>query len=385
MRPLVIAATNLRRTLRERTNLFFLFLFPLLLIMVLGLAFGGAYSPRLGVVTAEGEFADELLTDLEASEGLDVTLYDDRAAAVAAVEQGRLEGALVLPDDYDQVVAAGQELRLDYVSSADRTAQQVQTIVAAVVGEQGARYTVAHSLRDPTSLNLEEALALVDTVDEAVPDIEVATTTTGEALFPKDLGRFDVGASGQLLLFVFVTSMTGASALIETRRLGVSRRMFASPTPIRAIVTGEALGRVGVALFQGLIIMVGSALLFGVSWGRPLPATLLMLTFAVVAGGAGMLLGALARSSEQAVALGLLLALSMGALGGSMMPLEFFSPTMNAIAHLTPHAWAADGLATLVRHDGGLVDVLPELGVLLGYAVVLFAAASWSLRRTITR
>jgi ABC-2 type transport system permease protein len=352
---------------------------------VLGLAFGGAFSPRLGVVPAEGRLAQELVADLEANDGLDVTVYDDRAAAVAAVEQGRLEGALILPEDYDQVVASGRDLRLDYVSSADRTAQQVQTIVAAVVGEQGARYTVARSLEDTAGLGLEEALPFADAVDEAVPDIEVATTTTGEAVFPEDLGRFDVGASGQLLLFVFVTSMTGATALIETRRLGVSRRMFASPTPIRSIVTGEALGRVAVAVFQGLIIMLGSAVLFGVSWGSPLPAALLMLTFSVVAGGAGMLLGAVARSTEQAVALGLLLALGMGALGGSMMPLEFFSPTMTTIAHFTPHAWASDGFATLVRHDGGLVDVLPELGVLLVYAVVLFTAASWSLRRTITR
>ena len=80
-----------------------------------------------------------------------------------------------------------------------------------------------------------------------------------------------------------------------------------------------------------------------------------------------------------------LLALGMGALGGSMMPLEFYSPTLYAVAHITPHAWAADGFADLIRRDGGLGDVVNELGVLVAYGLVLFAAASWGLRRSIAR
>jgi ABC-2 type transport system permease protein len=68
-----------------------------------------------------------------------------------------------------------------------------------------------------------------------------------------------------------------------------------------------------------------------------------------------------------------------------MLPLELFSPTMQRIAHITPHAWALDGFAELVRRGGGVVDILPELGVLAAYAVVLFALASWRLRVAITR
>jgi ABC-2 type transport system permease protein len=48
MKTLWIAATNLRRTFRMRTNIFVIFIFPMLLILVLGAAFGGSSSPRLG-------------------------------------------------------------------------------------------------------------------------------------------------------------------------------------------------------------------------------------------------------------------------------------------------------------------------------------------------
>lgn len=383
---LAIAGVNLRRTLRDRTNAFFLVVFPLLMIMVLGLAFGGTNEPRVAVVApASSPLAADLVAGLEDASGLEVQPYDDRATAVDAVEEGRAEAAVLVPPGYDARVLAGESARVDYLSRADRAAQQVSMIVRAVVDEQAARLRAATTLADRTGTELGAAVRRTDAVAASVVRVDVTTRTAGEAVFPESLGRFDLGASSQLLLFIFITSMTAAAALIETRRLGVARRMFASPTRVSWIVAGEALGRIGIAAMQGLIIMAGAALVFGVSWGSPGPALLLMLTFATVAGGAGMLLGALATTSQQAIAAGLLVALGLSALGGSMMPLEFFSPTLLTVAHLTPHAWAADGFAALVRQDGTLVSVLPELGVLVLYAAVLFALGSWLLRRRILR
>ena len=60
-------------------------------------------------------------------------------------------------------------------------------------------------------------------------------------------GRFEQGASTQLLLFVFFNSLTGAAWMIETRRLGIARRMLSTPTPMREIVTGQVLGRMAIA------------------------------------------------------------------------------------------------------------------------------------------
>jgi ABC-2 type transport system permease protein len=68
-----------------------------------------------------------------------------------------------------------------------------------------------------------------------------------------------------------------------------------------------------------------------------------------------------------------------------MLPIELFSPTMTRIAHLTPHAWALDGFAELVRHDGTVADILPELGVLTIYAAILLVLAGWRLRVVLTR
>jgi ABC-2 type transport system permease protein len=58
---------------------------------------------------------------------------------------------------------------------------------------------------------------------------------------------------------------------------------------------------------------------------------------------------------------------------------------MTTVAHITPHAWALDAFAELVRRDGAVVDILPELGVLTAYAAVLLLLAGWRLRIALTR
>jgi ABC-2 type transport system permease protein len=54
------------------------------------------------------------------------------------------------------------------------------------------------------------------------------------------------------------------------------------------------------------------------------------------------------------------------------------------VAHVTPHAWGNDAFADLTARGGGLTDILPEVGVLLGFASALLALATWRLRRALT-
>ena len=68
-------------------------------------------------------------------------------------------------------------------------------------------------------------------------------TQVGEPGMFAGFSQFTFGASTQLILFMFLTSMTAAARLVYTRQLGVSRRMLSTPTSTWTIVAGEALGR----------------------------------------------------------------------------------------------------------------------------------------------
>ena len=187
---------------------------------------------------------------------------------------------------------------------------------------------------------------------------------------------------------MFLTSLAGSAALIQTRRIGVARRMFATPTPVRSILLGEGLGRFGVALVQGVFIMVGTLLMFGVRWGDPLSAIVILLVFGLVGSGAAMLMGALFHNDQQAAPVGVFLGLGTAALGGCMMPLqvmELFAPAVWTVAHVTPHAWALEAFEDLVLNGAGLGDVLPFIGILLAYAAGFYTLAIWRLRAVLTQ
>jgi len=381
-----IALANLHRMFRVRTNIFFVFVFPMVLILVLGATFGGSSSPRLGVAAqGSGPLGAALVRQLDRTPHLRVESVSSPATLLTQVQRGNLTAGLVIPPGYDTAVRAGHGVAVRYMARPGQSSQQLSETVRGAVAQQAAllgaaRFAVAERSAPSFSAGLAEAAAL----SRAVPAVSVTSSTAGTPLFSKTLGQFDLGASTQLLLFLFLIALTGAVALIETRRLGVSRRVLSTPTSPGTVIAGETLGRVLISVIQAVVIILGSSLLFGVNWGQPIGVAAVVILFALVAAGAGIFLGTLFRTEQQAIGVSLLLGLGLGALGGCMVPLEVFSPTMKRVAHITPQAWGNDAFARLVGHGASITGILPQLGVLAAYAVVLLALATWRLRRVLS-
>lgn len=386
MRVWAIGYSNIKRMLRERSNIFFVFIFPIAIILLIGAQFGGDFNPVVGMHSAdEGMIASSIVSGMESIEDIDTRSFPSEDALFTAVEQGSVQAGVSLPAGIDQAVAAGDTVAIDYVARTDGTGPQLQAVVGSTVAEVMKPVGAAQFASAETDAPFDQTLQIAREIDGDTSEIEVEVTAVGDALFPSSLGRFDLGAASQLVLFTFLTALAGSAALILTRQLGISQRMLSTPTSLGTIVVGESVGRFGTAMVQGLYIIVLTLIIFQVNWGDPVGAILLLIAFAAVGAGAGVLMGSVFSNDQQAGGVGVVLSIGLGALGGCMLPLELFSPTMQRVAHITPHAWALDGYAELVRRGGNTIDVLPELGVLVAYAAVLFALAAWRLRIAITR
>ena len=113
MKVLAIAGTNLRRLFRQRSNIFFVIIFPMLLILLLGATFGGAFTPVIGVVDQGiGPLGEDLVATLEKSEDLEVKHYSSEAGLVDDVERGRVQAGLVVPAGHDDTIRAGDDVVL---------------------------------------------------------------------------------------------------------------------------------------------------------------------------------------------------------------------------------------------------------------------------------
>jgi ABC-2 type transport system permease protein len=387
VKALVMTGSVLRRLARDRLALFFIVLLPVVIILIIGLAFGDAGSERLPVGVVDqgaGRLGSELRAELETSPALDPRAYEDEDALRKAVRRGVVAAGVVLPAGYDQALRDGRPAEVTFVVDLTRPAPApVRSAVAAVVARQAAEVKAAgfaagqHGVPFDTALARARALAA-----QGVDQVRVEATSIGgrEEALPDG---FNYTAPANLVLFVFITSVAGAAGLIEARRLGVTRRLLATPTTVTTILFGETLGRFAIALVQGMIIFGVGWLLFGVDWGDPPAALLLVVTFALVATGVGMLLGSVLRNAEQATSIGPPVGIALGMLGGCMWPLAIVPEPMRAFGHLFPQAWAMDGFIALIARDAGLAGIARELAVLAAFAAVLLALAIWRLRRAL--
>ncbi len=387
MAALEIARINLLRVVRDRTNLFFVFLLPFIIIVALGAAFGGAGTSRLGVVRADaGPLGDDLVSLIE-SGAVDVEVRERESLAdlVTGVEDGRLEFGLLIPPGYDAALRSGGDVELTLVARPEGVFAALGRGIETAAAQQSARIRAARVAVDFAGVDLDAALERAATAQAGLEGITIEEVSLGESTFPSIGNPFALGAQSQTVLFVFLTSMTAATQLVLTRQLGVSRRMLATPTPIRFILLGELLGRFAIAMLQGFFIVVVSSVLFGVSWGDLAGASVVVVLFSLVGTGAAMLVGVFARNPDQAGSIGVVVGMILGAVGGAMVPGELFQEPISTVSMLTPHYWAIDAFRELVFARAAVVDILTQLGVLAIYALVLVGIGTWGLRRSLTR
>jgi ABC-2 type transport system permease protein len=193
---------------------------------------------------------------------------------------------------------------------------------------------------------------------------------------------FDRFSPGMLVQFVLFGLTQSATALVLERRSGTWDRLLMTPLTRGGLVLGKLLSLLGLVLAQALILIVAGQFLFGVDYMRaPLATLLLAVALSVWVAALGVLIGVLARNEGQALAVAMMAMFAFSALGGAWFPLEVAGETFAAVARLLPAAWAMDGFQDILLRGGGLADVVPAVGVVMGYAVLCLGVAVWRLRR----
>lgn len=94
-----------------------------------------------------------------------------------------------------------------------------------------------------------------------------------------------------------------------------------------------------------------------------------------------LLVAQIASTIEQATIVSGVLNIIMAALGGVMVPRFLMPDAMREIGSYSPMSWGLDGFFDILLRNGTVVDVLPEVGALLGFAALMLSIAIWRYRR----
>jgi len=188
-------------------------------------------------------------------------------------------------------------------------------------------------------------------------------------------------SAGQLITWVFIP-LFGISALFAyERQQGTLRRLLTTPSRKATFLLGTISGQVVMALVQMLLLVGFGILVMKLNWGRePLALFLILFCSALAAAAFGTTMGTFIKTEGQASGLSIMFGMVFALMGGCWYPLELFPPAIQNAVKVLPTTWAMQGMLDLVLRGGGLMDILPEAGVLLGFAVLFFSVGVWRFR-----
>ncbi|HEB66036.1 MAG TPA: ABC-2 transporter permease [Chloroflexi bacterium] len=420
MKPLTLALKDTLTRFRDRNALLYMLAAPLMIGLIMGAAFGGQndgsspiYAIPVAVVNADegdlGQTFADILSDIlvETAEGeqplFAVTALDALETARAGVENGDFRGAVYLPSDFSAALslpeapAARIELYTDPTATISPPILRsvvfriAQGFESAALGGRLAATQAAAAVRENPQLaaalaQLPQALAQAQTefaaAQGAETRIRLHSETVGAAQEFDIMGYF---MPSMAIFFLTFAMFAGTRSILEEEKQGTLPRLLTTPTRPSEILLGKIGGTLLTGLLQMAVLVLVSALLFGVDWGAPLGVALLTLATIVASAGLGALVAAFARDDNQAGIFGTLLVLVFAILGGNFLPMKDVPPWLNAISKATLNRWALDGFTALSLDGLPLSAILPNVAVLFALGAVFFVLALLGFRRRFTR
>jgi ABC-2 type transport system permease protein len=389
---LAIAWNDIKIEFSYRSTYIFFLVLPILFTTVLGLAMNSMYgdsgaSDKLALPVAnldEGTFSEQLIETLKASPIVSPTLYPTKEDAQAAFEKDALQAMLVIPAGFTQDLQAGKPGKLQMLESPSAAdALNLEQIVRSAAGRLNMTIMIASEsvnqaekiqpFASPSDRQVyyDSSLAQAEQL-LAHPPTQAVVETAGTQTNAIASG-FEQSSAGQLITWVLITLLGGSEVFVAERQGGTLRRLLTTATNRGTILAGKILGRFLMGMTQMAILIGFGVLVLGIHWGKePLALAVLLTAFGLAGTSLGVMLGAFARTSSQASNLTTLFSMLLAALGGAWWPLEVTPPVYQAVVKVFPSTWAMNGMTDIVARGRGVMDILPNALVLIGFAALFF-------------
>jgi ABC-2 type transport system permease protein len=398
---LAVAWKELQVLFKDRGQLVVLFLMPVMFASIIGSAFSGG-TPGIAIYLVNqdtGQYSAQVVEILHQIEALRLTELETVEQADKLVTDGEALAAVVFPDDFSSKIDTFDRTYVQVI--VDPTQQQYGGIVTGILNEVLTpvilRGEIQHGIRavmdesgafetsDPQTRRMVEAQNLgviMTSLQQAYEKPLIAVQSEDlEGVRSESLDSgYSYTTPSYAVMFAFFIVGSIASSLLREKEEGTLRRLLVSPLRRASIIVGTMLAYMLVVGLQVLIVFgVGSGF-FGITLGdSPLGLVLLTAALAWSATGMGMLVAALARTRSQADGVGVVLGLVMAVVGGAVVPIPK-QGFLHLLSQFTPHAHAIEGYLKLTTQGAGVVEVLPQVGLLCGVGVLFFAVALWRFK-----
>lgn len=354
---LTFAAIDIRRLFRDKVGIFFIFVFPLIILLVFGGLFGRDQDISINIALlnqSDTEFAadfEEQLSDNEIfSVSEDVT---DEDTALEEMNRGSLDAIVKLPEGFGTVDHEAGFPRGDAEVVYDRGSEQAGVTLESI---------------------MESIFADINA--ELVP-VDVPFTVSVDTTEVEGLTTLDYIFSGLLGFTILSLGLFGPTTVFpRMKEKGILRRYHTTPIRVWQYFAGNVLSNSFVGLLAVATMFGAAVLLFDITMrGDYLSLAVLAIFGTIVLFGVGLAAGGWAKNENQAAPLGNLVAFPMMFLSGVFFPRFLMPEWLQTASDFLPLTPLIDGFRFIITEGQTLIDIGPELLMLGGWLVVIYVVA----------
>ena len=391
---LVIAFNSLKITFRDKGNLIWLIIMPIVWTTLLGTMStpgGGDEKIPVGFLNSDrgiyGEVFEEILRN-EESIKIVAMAEDDEEKMRNLVKDTKLSVGVIIPDNFSEKLKAREQVVIEILKSERNSSYFLEELIEKTayrisIDALAANFTVEkvserrmvleeEVLEEEKERIWEEAFVKADAFFEPAPSIGIEYVVLSVEKRDENIPMgVEASSPGFAVMFVMMGVCFAGVAMVQERHNKTLARLLTTPTEKLFIISGKMLGFFLVGFIQFMILILFGQLVLKVNWGNlPLGVLLLVVSYVLSVTGLGTLLSVVVRTSAQAGAFAVLISMVTSMLGGSWWPIEIVPRFMQNIARFTPQYWAINGFNKIITRGFGITEILPNFYVLLAISAI---------------
>ncbi|HRN90756.1 MAG TPA: ABC transporter permease [Candidatus Saccharibacteria bacterium] len=354
---LTFVRINTKRFFRDRLALFFSIGFPLIFLFVFGGLNSGSGDVSFNVAIinhSDSSFAQDFVKNAEEGKILkvnkDVTTLDE---AKEKMTRSELDAAIVLPADFGTVKGDAKypsgEAQIVYTQNNQQSAQALSSILNVQFGAINAKFV----------------------------QNEVPFTVKQEQLNERSLSAFDYTFAGLLGFAIIGMGIFGpVNVFPELKKMGILRRLSTTPLKVWQYFLSTMIGQAVIGLISLAIMFAVAIWIFNLQVvGNWFELGVFIVLGIITILGIGLALGGWAKNERQVAPLANIIVFPMMFLSGTFFPRFLMPEWLQNISAFLPLTPVIDGIRLIATEGKGLIDILPQLGLIGAWMIVIYAIA----------
>ena len=350
------AKIDIRRLFRDKVGIFFVFIFPLIFLVVFGSIFAGDgnVSFRVALLNqSDTEFAKQFVQQAQAT---DVLKIDDEITSIEQAKEkmsrGQIDAAIVLPADFGKVGERGYPsgtAEIQYAESNQQAGETLSSIMNTIFEEINKRFV----------------------------EIERPFVAEAKSTSTKGLTRFDYTFAGILGFTILSLGIFGPTTVFpRLKEKKVLRRYHTTTLKVWQYFIGNVLSNGAVGLMAVTLMFIVAVLGFDLN----MRGNYLILGSVIVMGvtlmfGFGLAIGGWAKNENQAAPLAQIATLPMMFLSGVFFPTFLMPELLQNITRFIPLTPIVDSIRLVVTEGASFGDLGSQFAIMGAWTVLIYLVA----------